>query len=80
MARAANEGASESLRIFFHTYKPELRPNGSGRRPPEAQGGDNMASDLPNRHSVHVDSQSWQTDSSESRKEETQRTSRSVRR
>eukprot|EP00965_Chrysotila_dentata_P151629 5011418-Pleurochrysis_carterae.AAC.1 len=80
MARAANEGASESLRIAFHAYKPELRPNGIDRRLPEAEGGDNMASNLPNRHFMHADSQRWLTDSSESRKEGTQRTSRSVRR
>eukprot|EP00965_Chrysotila_dentata_P220824 6192010-Pleurochrysis_carterae.AAC.7 len=59
MALAANENVSESLSITLHTYKPELRTNGSDRRPPEAQGGDNMVSELPNRHSVHVASQSW---------------------
>eukprot|EP00965_Chrysotila_dentata_P225621 6194880-Pleurochrysis_carterae.AAC.2 len=77
MALAGDEEASKSLRITLHTYKPELRPNGRDRRPPEAQGGDNMVSVLPKRHSVLVDSQSWLTDSSESRKEGTQRTLRS---
>eukprot|EP00965_Chrysotila_dentata_P017165 569755-Pleurochrysis_carterae.AAC.3 len=65
MALAADDSTLESFRITLHTCKPELRPNGRDRRPPEAQGGDNMVSVLPKRHSVHVDSQSWLTDSSE---------------
>eukprot|EP00965_Chrysotila_dentata_P194225 6176236-Pleurochrysis_carterae.AAC.3 len=59
---------------------PELRLKGSDSRPPDAQGGESMASVLPKRHSVEVDSQSWFTDSRESQKVGTQRTLRRVRR
>eukprot|EP00965_Chrysotila_dentata_P037446 1245578-Pleurochrysis_carterae.AAC.1 len=43
--------------ITLQTYRPALRPNGSERRPPVAQGGDSKARVLPKRHSVEVDSQ-----------------------
>eukprot|EP00965_Chrysotila_dentata_P254429 6211865-Pleurochrysis_carterae.AAC.1 len=60
------EGGAWSLKIALHTYRPELRLKGRHSRPPDAQGGDNMAKVLPNRHSVEVDSQSWLTESRES--------------
>eukprot|EP00965_Chrysotila_dentata_P086487 2854600-Pleurochrysis_carterae.AAC.1 len=78
IALAAFEGKAESLKITLQTYKPALRPKGSERRPPAAQGGDSNASVLPKRHSVEVDSQSWLTDKSESRNDGTQRTLRNV--
>eukprot|EP00965_Chrysotila_dentata_P122000 4032769-Pleurochrysis_carterae.AAC.1 len=80
IALAVHEGGASSLKITRHTYSPELRLNGRHSRPPVAQGGDSIAKVLPKRHSVEVDSQSWFTDSRESRKVGTQRTLRSVRR
>eukprot|EP00965_Chrysotila_dentata_P257524 6212913-Pleurochrysis_carterae.AAC.2 len=66
--------------IALHTYRPALRRKGSDSRPPEAQGGESMASVLPNRHLVDDDFRSWLTDNNESRKDGTQRTLRSVSR
>eukprot|EP00965_Chrysotila_dentata_P232416 6198960-Pleurochrysis_carterae.AAC.2 len=80
IALAEHEDGVRSLKIALHTYKPALRLNGRHSRPPEAQEGDSMAKVRPKRHSVEVDSQSWFTDSSESRKVGTQRTLRKVRR
>eukprot|EP00965_Chrysotila_dentata_P102038 3368434-Pleurochrysis_carterae.AAC.1 len=75
IALAAGRDISISLKTTRRTYKSALREKGRDRRPPELQGGDNMASVPPNLHSVEVDSQS----SSESRNEGTQRTLRSIR-
>eukprot|EP00965_Chrysotila_dentata_P170914 5640949-Pleurochrysis_carterae.AAC.4 len=58
--------------------RPALRPNGSERRPPVAQGSDSKASVLPKRHSVEVHSHSWLAEKSESRNVGTQRTLRRV--
>eukprot|EP00965_Chrysotila_dentata_P184374 6086777-Pleurochrysis_carterae.AAC.1 len=80
IALAAYEGGAWSLNITLHTYRPELRLKGRHSRPPDAQGGDNMAKVLPKRHSVEVDSQSWLTESRESWKVGTKRTFRNVRR
>eukprot|EP00965_Chrysotila_dentata_P163383 5396431-Pleurochrysis_carterae.AAC.5 len=80
IALAAHEGGARSLKITLHTYRPELRLKGRHSRPPDAQGGKSMARVLPKRHSVEVDSQSWLTESRESRKVGTQRTFRNVRR
>eukprot|EP00965_Chrysotila_dentata_P180069 5946015-Pleurochrysis_carterae.AAC.2 len=73
MAMARAPAAEGEASLTLHTYNPELRPKGSARRPPVAVGGKSMASVLPKRHSVDVDSQSWLIDSSESRKHGTHR-------
>eukprot|EP00965_Chrysotila_dentata_P128710 4254799-Pleurochrysis_carterae.AAC.1 len=43
IALAAHEGGAWSLKITLHTYRPELRLKGRHSRPPDAQGGDNIA-------------------------------------
>eukprot|EP00965_Chrysotila_dentata_P114785 3793612-Pleurochrysis_carterae.AAC.1 len=65
--------------VTRHSYRPPLRAKGSVRRDPSSVGGPTMVSVSPKRQLEEDDSHSWFTDSSESEKEGTHRTSRRVR-